>query len=196
MARTDDRYHAQLERDVIEEFEKYGMRTASLTYHENMPEQLMGILRRNESIAAHVVRTRADRHAFNDQRVVKWDAKTSTWKHGQDFAIEAVPLLCACVEAELFGCEYLFCCRRHDGHEYGLLAGKHAIGRVQRFLVPEWRHSNSYESWRDWIRHILTVLDAKARVMQGDCSQGSGDAFAALHVDDLPPWQDAIAYLC
>lgn len=147
-----------------------------------------------DSVPAHLIRTRSDRIALLENRLLWYDAKTTAWKKGQDFPIEAMPFLKACSDAKTFGIEYLFCCQRNDGTGYGLFAGESAASLVQRLLVPEWRRGDDVERWRTAFQPLLDSLGSSSPIFSGNCSRGGGDAFVALAIDSspMPSWKDAI----
>lgn len=201
MPSVNDPLHARVLEEAQRMLSEYGWLLADAGYEHVYTGQFKDALARCDAISSHVIRTRADRIALHEQtgRVVWYDAKTTRWKKGQDFCIEALPFLKACCDAETFGITYLFCCQRHDGTEYGLMAGKTAAQLIQRLIIPDWRRGNDTQRWIDVFKPMLSYLDQHNTdiIPKGNCTRGGGDAFVAVYLDaaNLPSWRDAIRTL-
>ena len=196
MPSVNDPRHAAVIQEAQSLFSQGGWLLADAGYEHVYTGEFKTALSQCDAIAAHLIRTRADRIALHQDtgRVVWYDAKTTGWKKGQDFPIEALPFLKACCDAETFGIHYLFCCRRRDGADYGLMAGCSAVQMIQRLIVPEWRRGTDIDRWRVLFQPILKSLDCNATIMPGNCTRGGGDPYVALAIDTdaLPTWQDII----
>ena len=195
MPSVSDPRHANLEYNVNRHMTDCGGVTFAIPYHDVVDKSVRDMLSANESVSAHLVRTRADRHTiFESGLVVKWDAKTTNWKTGDNFCIEALPYLAACIESTNFGIDYLFCCERRDRSNYGIIAGSDAISRVRRIVIPTWRHTDDYETWAEMFRGIFKRYGVDIEIMPSPGARGSGDPLVAVQVDDgqLLGWQETI----
>jgi hypothetical protein len=196
MPSVNDPRHAAVIHEAQLLFRQGGWLLADAGYEHVYTGEFRTALSRCDDISAHLIRTRADRIALHAEsgRVVWYDAKTTAWTRGQDFPIETLPFLKACCDAKTFGIEYLFCCRRRDGAEYGLIAGSEAAQLIQRIKVPEWRRDGDMDRWSTAFQPMLDLLGCGCKISYGDCSRGGGDPFAAIAIDsvEMPTWQQVI----
>jgi len=196
-ADVGDLEHASLEQRVDMWCREQGFITFSLAYHDVLPEDTQRALAHCGSITSHVVRTRSDRHAVNPTTncIFKWDAKTCTWPEDAEFAIEYVPLVCACMEAHVLSTPYVFCCERKNGDgSYGVTAGLVTMQNIQRILIPTRRwNANAREVWTTWIKSTLAHFDINPPILETPkASTGSGDPFVALDVSQYLPWETVL----
>lgn len=200
MPSVNDPRHAKVIEDAKALFAAGGWLLADAGYEHVYAGEFKAALAKCDEVSAHLIRTRADRIALHAEtgRLVWYDGKTTAWTKGQDFPIEALPFLKACADATTFGIKYLFCCRRHDGTDYGLFAGGDAAKLIKRILVPQWRRGSDVERWRAVFVPMLAALGCEVPIFAGDCTRGGGDAFAALAIDTaaLLTWQDEIKNMC
>jgi len=189
MPSTSDPNHAKLELRASEYLKSFGYTVCSLEYHQN---ECAKDLRFVDTVGAHLIRTRADRVAYNQQHVIRFDAKTCRWGDDSDFAIEAVPFWSACCEAAVFGMPHVFVCQRtRSGQEFGIIAGVDAMQIASRTMIPS-RRSNSFESWADVSRACASLFDLNHTISKCK-SNGSGDMFVVIdncYVQQLPHWRD------
>lgn len=194
MPNVNDPRHAAVIEEAQAILHASGCLLADAGYEHVYDGDFKTALSKCDTVAAHLIRTRADRLALLNDRVLWYDAKTTSWKKNQDFPIEALPFLKACCDAKTFGIDYLFCCQRNDGASYGLLAGVKAASLIQRVLVPGWRRGDDVARWQTALQPMIDLLGCTARIFAGNCSKGGGDAFAAIAIDatPIPTWQDMI----
>lgn len=195
MPSVNDPRHASVIHEAQELLRGGGCVLADAGFEHVYTGEFKLALSKCDEVAAHLIRTRADRLALLNNSLLWYDAKTTAWRKSQDFPIEALPFLKACSDSKTFGIDYLFCCRRNDGSDYGLYAGEAAGRLVQRVLVPEWRRGDDIERWKSALQPMLDMLGSDAPIFGGNCSRGGGDALVAIAIDsvELPTWQDAIA---
>lgn len=180
--------HERLIRDVDNHLTSKRYQITSIEYHKN--ESAKG-LQELDLLAAHVIRTRADRIAYrkNPESLIRFDAKTCSWPTGKQFAIEYIPYLSACIEAIEFNLNHIFACRRRDGGEFGVLAGRSALHLFDKILVPEWRRGND---WIKWAKKSRDRWKLRCSVDYANCSGGSGDVLVTLNVENQPHWKTLI----
>jgi hypothetical protein len=196
MPSVNDYHHKTVIKEAQSIFQQGGWLLADAGYEHVYTGEFKTALSQCDEVSAHLIRTRADRIALHKEtgRVVWYDAKTTAWKKGQDFPIEALPFLKACSDAVAFGIDYLFCCQRHDGTDYGLMAGPMAVQLIKRLGVPEWRRGDDMERWQTLFQPVLDSFGCNAPIMPLNCGRGGGDCLVCLAIDTviLPTWQDVI----
>lgn len=187
MPSTSDPDHAKLEIRASEYLESFGYTVCSLEYHQN---ECAKDLRFVEDIGAHLIRTRADRIAYNAERVIRFDAKTCGWDDDRDFAIEAVPFWSACVDSVIFGLNHVFVCqRKKSGREFGIIAGGDAMRMAATTMIPQ-RRNDVYDLWADVSQKCADLFNLD-HLISSCGSTGSGDPFVVInhhHVNQLPHW--------
>lgn len=206
MPRPDDPNHKRLERDVITFCSQCQIRTFAIPYHDIVDEPIKTLLANNQTLAANIVRTRADRHGIHEPTglVFRWDAKTSRWSDDSDFGIEALPVLAAMMDYQTYGIHHVFCCRRvASGKDIGISAHtliQQGTQRIQRIMFPQWRWRDNVEHpvWSSRFRNWIELLGIQTDIIHGECLQGSGDPVMAIHTNscinhqELPSWQQCL----
>ena len=197
MASISDPNHAKLECDIKQYCENMGARCFAIPYHDTVAEPIKELLKVNDSFTSILVRTRSDQHSiFPNDLVLKWDAKTCGKLTGDTFFIEAMPFMAACVEAAFMESNYLFCCRRLDGKEYGIVAGLASTKLIGGFLIPHWRWGHGDE-WRRLFSRFMKSFRIDVAIDSVNCNgNASGDPFVKLRVDQceesIPDWKSVI----
>ena len=200
MPSVTDQFHAFVLQDAVAIIESHGGQVASNEYHEQ--PALKAMLQDVETLAAHNLRTRADRIARIGKHIFRFDAKTCRWARGCDFAIEWTPFWMAVLEYNNADLPHLFLCERTDGSEsFGLWADLSALSRIQRVIVPRWRRG---DEWERIIEQKMRLLNLTAEGQQwppvvlasGNVQGGSGDPFVALDLSGVPPWREELDAFC
>jgi hypothetical protein len=202
MPSVNDLHHKKLESDCEQFLRSIGFTVASNEPH--LRPEFEG-LKDIETIAAHTVRTRPDRVAIKGSLVIQWDAKTSGWSSGRQFAIEAIPFINACLETS----PHVFVCRRKfDNEEFGILAGRNVLDCFDKIMVPKWRRGDDPQ-WIEQAHKWKSELNLDCSVLHSD-SCGSGDMFVTLNIYEFHPsdfcqvspilkfphWKQVFAELC
>lgn len=184
MPSVEDKHHAAIESSVIDSFAQRGWQTIDLTYHANTTEDQKTTISHNPSFTSWLVRCRSDRISFNQQAMVKWDAKSCSWPKDSDFAIESMPLF-AMIMDERLGANCRFFCQRHDGSQY-VIQPNQVIAHASRILVPTKRRNEEILcNVIEWHRSIAELIGMNTHVMKTDTRQGSGDPFVCVAIDDF-----------
>ena len=192
IASPDNTDHKSLEQTVNDFLTSAGFLTASATYHDVMPPELVRTLRNRRSMTAQSLRTRADRVAVHRSRPIEfeYECKTHLSDRYHDMTVEALPLALHVAKAR-YGVKCLYCYHNpHTGQELGFWV--HDLPPIRELRMPEERW-NAEET--AWFRAVFSDAFPDVKVIES-FSRGSGDPFAVIDeftLSGLPDWRSLIA---
>ena len=173
-----DRNHAQLESEVRTFLESHRLHGASATYHDVMPLETQEVLKRNYSIDALYVRTRADRIAVTTELCFQWEAKTASNKW-RTLAIEALPFCFHYVHAKVFGLRTLYAVRMiaDEATDHGFWVGDDL--QIAQVVFPGGRETPDRKKIGDIVQHVFNGI----KIFDCGAGGGSNDPFLQIEED-------------
>lgn len=195
MPSTQDIYHEELMSEVADYLELCGYEFYSGDYGTaatlSTREELRGIM----TVAATMLRTRADRVAVKEGTVFEFDAKTKQNKC-TEIAVEAIPVIYHILMDNWFGLRCVYGFRwaiRPELNDVGFLVNSGFGLLVSSVVIFEWRED--MEETNEFVRSKAPEFFPNAEIVVRKSCYGSGDPMVCVPIDahrKMPHWKTVI----
>ena len=178
--------HKRLEKDIETYLDSLGFDSASATYHDAMPDHVVGRLIEIYTPDSLYIRGRADRIAIHRTKdiVFGWEAKTGG---REDMSIELLPLAHHLNAWQLGARTIYFCRNTVAGYEKAFWCD--TPPRIVRAHIPP-----RYKMGEKFYRQIIEDIWGSAmEVSFVSCPGGTDDVFVWVIPHLLDGWQDCMA---
>jgi len=193
MARTDDKYHAELEREVDEYLRSHGFIVPSaVTYHEVWPAEIKNLVASRQSMTALYLRSRADRVAIHADLPIEFEWECKTNQKYFDLSFEALPFMHHLAKARL-GVRCLLCIwNLRSGFHHGTWISWEVVDNIREIRVPDKCRMTDKEAFIRCCEELLPQVRVKPT---GGTNGGSNDPFVVIDkslAPAFPHWHDLI----
>jgi hypothetical protein len=185
--------HDAFEPCVYDELQRCGFLVRDLTYHNNLDEESITLLKNIRTPTALLVRTRADRLIIHRTApvVLKVEVKTSGLSDG-GFAIEAFPLAGHVIEAKYMNAQCLYICyQTQTQHEFGFWVSQ-IVPHITRVFVPPTWYKFAREN-QQWLYNAFPRVNLSFRERE---TLGSNTPYVIIPeeaVKAFPDWRTHIS---